>query len=608
MPQPLTPDVQQAFANTLAQFLPQQTQPFAQQQDQPWWQQCLQNKRLYNAYYDLAEQLYDVVGFPLEQSPDFQGCLLQQILQQGRLALYVPVQNSLSQNHTCSDQDVEHAIVSPKPDLVQAASVVPESENEPFKVANDATDLAASETMPLAESHAVELIHLPVVITNTSTEPTPSNPIPNNVSTPRPTEAKTVKKMPYFQIPNARVGQTYQATIQMQYPVKQEVQIHHESVRIPENLGICFDAVTQQLSGIPTQAGEFKLIFQYKTHNEPQAWLSGEVTFIVTADPRSLWQVNEPDPNAPYWKEHRRCQWIETANFNLAACSQRGRSHEHAGTFRDDDFFIAQVENSDWSVLVVADGAGSAEFSRQGSLLAVQRMGQVLVEYVQQHASSLDTALSDWEIGVDTPEMKEIAHQLGSQFRDVFYQGASLAVDDIEMAAQQQQVASKVFSTTLLAAVVKQAQGKTFVSSFWIGDGAIAVYVADKVRLMGKPDGGEFAGQTRFLNRQIVQQLSAQVNVGYYDDSAAVILMTDGISDPRFETDAGLANAEKWHAFWQEIEPNLQQAEPEKALLEWSTFFSAGHHDDRTLAILWQKSAQAPEIESTTETGASTDE
>lgn len=69
--------------------------------------------------------------------------------------------------------------------------------------------------------------------------------------------------------------------------------------------------------------------------------------------------------------------------------------------------------------------------------------------------------------------------------------------------------------------------------------------------------------------------------------------MTDGISDPRFETDAGLENQQKWQALWQEIEPHLQQEQPEQALLEWSAFFSAGHHDDRTLAILWTVSTSS---------------
>jgi hypothetical protein len=86
----------------------------------------------------------------------------------------------------------------------------------------------------------------------------------------------------------------------------------------------------------------------------------------------------------------------------------------------------------------------------------------------------------------------------------------------------------------------------------------------------------------------LLRDFKQRVHIGYFDDAQAVILMTDGISDPRFETDAGLENQQKWQALWQEIEPHLQQEQPEQALLEWSKFFSAGHHDDRTLAILWQ--------------------
>jgi hypothetical protein len=46
------------------------------------------------------------------------------------------------------------------------------------------------------------------------------------------------------------------------------------------------------------------------------------------------------------------------------------------------------------------------------------------------------------------------------------------------------------------------------------------------------------------------------VNIGYFQDCQAILLMTDGISDPRFETDAGLNNLQKWQQLWQEIQPN----------------------------------------------------
>lgn len=298
MLQPLTPELKQALADTLAQLLNHKSQSLNEMQNQEWWQQCLQNKRLYNAYHDLAEQFYDAVGFQLEQLPDFQGCLLQQILQQGRLPIYAPMQNSPCEKHGGSKNAVEPLGFYPQPDTAQAESVHLESEQkQPLIPPNNDNQSILSEMTDLSESNSVEPTHLPLAVTTPIIEKQ-SSPIPDNASTSLQTGVKTVKKMPHFQIPNARVGQDYQASIQMQHPVKQDVQIHHESVRIPENLGIFFDAVTQQLSGIPTQAGEFKLIFQYKTANEQAGWLSGEVTFIVTADPRSLWQVNEADPNA----------------------------------------------------------------------------------------------------------------------------------------------------------------------------------------------------------------------------------------------------------------------------------------------------------------------
>ena len=106
--------------------------------------------------------------------------------------------------------------------------------------------------------------------------------------------------------------------------------------------------------------------------------------------------------------------------------------------------------------------------------------------------------------------------------------------------------------------------------------------------LMGTPDGGEFAGQTRFLDRIALadQSFAKRIGIGRYPDLSAVLLMTDGISDPKFETDNGLANPALWDVLWDEINPLIETADPEKALVDWLDFFSPGHHDDRTIAIL----------------------
>lgn len=590
MSQTLTPDVQTAFLNTLKQLLQDQTQQNALLLDDDSFDHLLKNKKIYNAYHDLAEQIYEIMGFQLEQSSAFQHSLLQRILEQGRLPIYAYISaglHSTEPNQQRFDQIQMTLIPITGADGLESVDqldFLDELYSPPIEAATEPSFINDGFTAGPLSTTSLVLMSSTANIDSNNTDHNQNNP-----SGKQNHEVKMVKKMPHFQIPNARVGQDYQARIQMQYPVKEDVLICSESIKIPEDLGIVFDDQAQQLQGIPLQAGEFKLAFQYKNNEATQAWSSGEVTFIITADPRSLWQVNEPDINAPYQKAHSDHQLIETEYFNLAACSQRGRSHEHAGTFRDDDFLIARVAETDWSVLIVADGAGSASYSRQGSLLAVQSAAKTLTDYLEQHHPHLDRLLQQWQVSSDDEMTKSVAQQIYKDFHDTFYKTAQVAIESIEQEAELKQVAAKAYATTLLVAVVKQCEQKTFISTFWVGDGAIAVYAKDKVRLMGKPDGGEFAGQTRFLDRSFVQQFASRVNIGYYDDCEAVILMTDGISDPRFETDAGLANHEKWQALWQEIEPQLQQPRPDQALLEWSKFFSAGHHDDRTLAILWNK-------------------
>jgi hypothetical protein len=65
--------------------------------------------------------------------------------------------------------------------------------------------------------------------------------------------------------------------------------------------------------------------------------------------------------------------------------------------------------------------------------------------------------------------------------------------------------------------------------------------------------------------------------------------MTDGVSDPKFQSDANLTNPKIWDDLRKELSAVLNVEAPspgmEKDLLEWLKFHSAGNHDDRTLII-----------------------
>lgn len=403
------------------------------------------------------------------------------------------------------------------------------------------------------------------------------------VTTPPPTSSPQAEPPMNFQLPNCKVGVSYCERIEGLCPNGMPSRVTF--IKFPDGLGLSFDPVSQRITGTPQIDGDFELALQW-CYEGSTTRSGGSCRLTSNPDPRSLWKVLEPENGLPYPKSHTDHKFIAGAGFTLAAASRRGRSHEHGGSFRDDDFFVADDPDNEWSVLIVADGAGSAKNSREGSRLAVTTAGQHMLTSLRgEFGEKVNALLRSWD-----SDVVQAQQSVGSEFHYFFHKTASLAVQSIELEAQKTGAAAKEFATTLLIAVVKKEGSSTFVATFWMGDGAIAAYgPRGTVKLMGTPDGGEFAGQTRFLDRAAIadQGFGKRIRIGRLLDVSAVILMTDGVSDPYFETDNGLASPPKWDALWDEISPLLQEPEPEKRLTDWLHFFKQGHHDDRTIALLW---------------------
>ena len=398
-----------------------------------------------------------------------------------------------------------------------------------------------------------------------------------------------------FQVENARVGQFYNSKITISSAHDfNKIRFKAESFRFGKH-DFYFDEESQTVRGEPEHAEEFEFTFQYSMDN---ATHSGRCKLNIIPDPRSLWKVLDPEEGQPFIKDHTDQHLIFTEKFDLIAASRRGRSHEHAGTFRDDDFSLFYIPDTEWSVITVADGAGSAIYSREGSRIAVDIVEKQFYGYLNVDTiASLEEDLSQWQIGQQDEVTKQIAKKLNEQFFNVYYDIYKSIIEEIELQAKVSNVPAKAFSTTLLVAVVRQYQNRTFISTFSVGDGAIAVYSRDSVRLMNVADGGEYAGQTQFLDRSIASDFGNRIKIGHFNDIDAVLVMTDGISDPIFETEVGLGQHPLWTKMYQEIEPLFHQPDADVALLEWMHFFKPGHHDDRTMAVLWNKKASVYQLD-----------
>ena len=381
-------------------------------------------------------------------------------------------------------------------------------------------------------------------------------------------------------IPNARVGERFSSPVAIALDDGQKATI--SNVVFPRDIGISFEKEQQLLTGTPTESGDIDIsvLWSCPSHQDCET----KLLFVVNPDPRSLWKVIDPPEDAPYRKAHLESSGLSMDGVRIAAASRRGRSHEHSGSFRDDDFYVNLSHDTGWSIMLVADGAGSAVNSREGSRIAVKTAGDYLFNQLNGlNGVNLKKHIAAWE-GSDQQTTKDfMLHH--------FKQAATLAVNSIQNEAICAELPVKSYSTTLLATIALRTDTELFAAAFWLGDGAIGAYSpSGKVRILGNPDSGEYAGQTRFLDQTIIADASftGRISVGKWSDVSHLILMTDGVSDPLFETDNGLRSDAKWTRLVNELSPLLADANMAPGRLgDWLNFFSTGNHDDRTIAVMW---------------------
>ncbi len=391
-----------------------------------------------------------------------------------------------------------------------------------------------------------------------------------------------------FSLINGKVGHPYSAELQIQGETEYK-KVVIKGVTLLENSGLSFlPPDYRNIEGTPLKDGENKVVLQYQfqdaTHQNPL--LRGEFDLFINPDPKSLWQINEPDSNAQYAKKHEDKALVEGVDsLVMIGASRRGRSHEHSGTFRDDDFLL--VCQHGWELLAVADGAGSSKSSRKGSELAVHKSLDYLINALATQSEKIEQEAIAWFADKDGSQ-----HGVKTVLYETFGRAAFMAVKAIEEEAKINNVNPKEYSTTLLlVGHKKMAIGHLF-AAYWVGDGGVGVYEkGKKIHLLGDVDSGEFAGQTRFLDKQVMtpEDIMNRLRFTITDDFTSLVLMTDGVTDPKFETDNNLASLQKWDELWMELEPILDNKNTASdELLKWLEFWSPGNHDDRTIAILYK--------------------
>lgn len=411
----------------------------------------------------------------------------------------------------------------------------------------------------------------------------------------------------HLAIANANAKRDYDFTIDLQgFP-----NIIIKEVRNLDAVGLQFDVETHRIFGIPAVANTVDLhIVFYNKDDENKSEDIKIIPFIVNADPKDLWVNKASDQGAKYAKQDEAIFFGNFLDKKIVIASKRGRSHAHEGTFRDDDFNVKQLSDG-WAIVAVADGAGSAKYARQGSKLATELITESfsnqellknlttdVVSYFAENETIQEEALQSETVAMpcEDQKLKYKSSIINSLYKEV----RNLHTQLIDF-AKREEIYLKDLNTTLIFALCKKFDFGYVLLTFGVGDCPINVLSNDNqdIKLLNTLDVGEFGGGTRFITMPEIftnSNMGSRFSINKFEGFEKLLLMTDGIYDPKFVTENKLEDAETWQIFLRDLDGENedkarvdfeQDDDVAGQLLRWLDFWSKGNHDDRTLAIIY---------------------
>ena len=298
-----------------------------------------------------------------------------------------------------------------------------------------------------------------------------------------------------------------------------------------------------------------------------------------------------PKPDDLFAKPHRISRRQRVGEFNLAYASIRGRSHVKSGSFREDHVESRFFRDGKAVALVVSDGAGSAPLSRRGSCIVASVGVKSLMELGERLLKEPDALNGRSQVAVEgfAAVVQAIRAQIG--FEAEFIQKLR---PDFQ--------AKEMYATFLAALVLPTPDGGQILLTYSAGDGAIGLGLAgDAAGLKCVPDHGQSAGQTLFILNKGAEDAYKRLVFTRLPERYALLLMSDGVSDP-LVAHGQEEKSETWDALAGVLMP-IVKAEPltdgdvdkeethkEKGgLCGWLDSYQKGHHDDRTIAVIFHK-------------------
>ncbi len=252
--------------------------------------------------------------------------------------------------------------------------------------------------------------------------------------------------------------------------------------------------------------------------------------------------------------------------WRVAAATAAGASHAKDNTPNQDavDYRLVQVGGEQVVVVAVADGAGSAPRSDEGSQIAVKTAVESIVDGISKR-----------------PAAASSQHLATSLVRNAIKR----AKNAVARYGRTNQVPIRELACTLIVAVT----GERLVTAAQVGDGAVIAFNIDNgaARTLCAAHTGELANETTFITSRTRPHLVASVGHASVGDYGALALITDGLQNLALT----MPQREAFMGFWNPMLNDLAHTDQPEAVPDRLRSFITSERvqsrtgDDVTIAI-----------------------
>lgn len=253
-------------------------------------------------------------------------------------------------------------------------------------------------------------------------------------------------------------------------------------------------------------------------------------------------------------------------HWRIATATAPGSSHLKEGLPNQDAVACRVVELGIGEVVIaaVADGAGSASRSDEGSRIAVDAAVTAIVDGIDQQ-----------------PWAAFFKHPAESLARDAIMQARA----EVEDYGQQHGIPSRKLASTLIVAFACDR----LITAAQVGDGAVIAFDIDSGAgtTLCEAHSGEYANETTFITSCSNPHEIAYVGHGSGDGYDAIALISDGLQNLALK----MPEREAFMGFWNPMLSDLARTDEPEAVSERLHTFISGERvqsrtsDDVTIAI-----------------------